>query len=62
MRSIKREHRQAARTYKGPSHNVRDLVRGSDLEGLQIFWNMTEMLWSGLGLIQRDALHLAGEA
>ncbi len=60
--SIKREHRQAARVYKGPTHNVCDLVRSSDLEGLKIFWNMTEMLWPGLGEIQREALHLAGEA
>ena len=60
--SIKPEHRQAARVYKGSSHAcVRDLVRGSDLEGLQIFWNMTEILWPGLGEIQREALRLGGE-
>ena len=60
--SIKHEHRQAARAYKGSSHAcVRDLVRGSDLEGLQIFWNMTEILWPGLGEFQREALRLAGE-
>ena len=59
--SIKREHRQAARVYKGSSHAcTRDLVRGSDLEGLQIFWNMTEILWPGLGKLQREALRLAG--
>ena len=56
--SIKREHRQAARVYtKGSSHAcVPDLVRGSDLEGLQIFWNMTEMLWPGLGELGRISI------
>ncbi len=56
--SIKREHRQAARAYtKGSSHVcVPDLVRGSDLEGLQIFWNMTEILWPGLGELGRISI------
>ncbi len=61
--SIKREHRQAARAYtKGSSHAcVPDLVRGSDLEGLQIFWNMTEILWPGLEELQREALRRYGQ-
>ena len=55
--SIKREHRQAARAYtKGSSASVPDLVRGSDLEGLQIFWNMTEILWPGLGELGRISI------
>ena len=59
--SIKREHRQAARAYAGSSHAcLRDLVRGSDLEGLQIFWNMTDILWPGLGEFQREALRRYG--
>ena len=61
--SIKREHRQAARAYtKGSTHVcVPDLVRGSDLEGLQIFWSMTEILWPGLGESQREALRRYGQ-
>ena len=54
--SIKREHRQAARAYKGSSTCPRDLVCGSDLVGLQIFWNMTEMLWPGLGELGRISI------
>ena len=60
--SIKREHRQAARAYKGSSHNcVRDLVGSSDLEGLKIFWNTTEIFWPGLGELQRKALRRYGQ-